>query len=151
MKTLLNSLVAFALLVTGAATAQSADSVTIDSDTYAAVAFSKSTGKYGYGWNYGSKSRAEAVALSECKADDAEIVGWVKYGWLVLVVGDDNSHGIAWEYGDGANSGVARNRALTNCFKHTKKVTKIITICSGNVKPKTLEFPGGIREDQIKK
>lgn len=113
---------------------------TIDSNTHAAIAFSKSTGKYGYAYNYGSRYSAEQAALSRCKESDAKIVGWVKYGWLVLFVGDNNSHGVAWEWGDGADRKVAYDRAKANCEKHTKKFKAIVILCSGDVDPITIEY-----------
>src|SRR6266446_1862918 len=94
---------ALALSLVVAAPAAKAD-VTIDFDTYAAIAFSKSTGKYGYAYNYYSKSAAERAALARCPQADAKIVGWVKGGWLALAVGDNHAYGVAWEYGGGASN-----------------------------------------------
>lgn len=112
--------------------------VVIDFDTYAAVAFSTETGKYGYAWNYGSRAAAERAALAKCKADDAKIVGWVKGGWLVLVVGDNNAYGVAWEYGDGARSSVAKRRALDELKKRKGKAVALICLCSGDYDPEVV-------------
>jgi hypothetical protein len=120
-----------------------ADSHSIDADTYAAVAFSKSTGKYGYSWNQWSRARAESEALSECKADDAKIVGWVKFGWLVLVVGEGNAYAVGWEYGDGASRKDAVNRAAAKLKEQNcEKMTTLVILCSGNVKPLTITSTG---------
>lgn len=116
-----------------------ADGVVIDPDTYAAVAYSPSTGKYGYGYNCGSRWAAERRALAECQAPDARVVGWVNAGWLVLAIGDDNSYGVAWEYGDGASSLVAKRRAVANCREQGGKVVKVICLCSGDVPPEVIE------------
>lgn len=139
MKTLRNIL-AISLICVGAvsATASPARAVDIDFDKYAAVAYSPSTGKFGYAWNWHTRSKAEAVALSNCKAADAKVVGWVKAGWLVLVVADDNAYGIGTTFGLGASNTDAMSEALADCAKHTKSTTspKIkVVVCSGNFAP----------------
>jgi hypothetical protein len=116
-----------------------APAVEIDFDTYAAVAFSPSTGKYGYAWNYRSRSAAEQVALSQCKAADAKIVGWVKGGWLALAIGEENAYGVAWEYGDGAANTDAVKRALQNLSKQNDKPAVLICLCSGDVPPRIVK------------
>lgn len=132
------------LVATGTA---KADTYKISSDTYAAVAFSKSTGKYGYAWNHPSRAAAEKQALANCKAPDAEIVGWVNFGWLVLAIGSDNSYGTGWEYGDRAFLKTAAMRAITNCRKHQQAIKTIVILCSGDVKPIiiTSNAPEGIK------
>ena len=88
-----------ALLVAGCLAAARASAVTIDFNNYAAVAFSKSSGEYGYAWNWPTRAMAENEALAKCKADDAKIVGWVRGGWLVLFVGGNHHYGVGWQYG----------------------------------------------------
>ena len=116
--------------------------VSISFDTYAAVAYSPSTGKFGYAWNWHSRFTAESVALSNCKASDAKIVGWVKGGWLVLAVSDDNAYGVGYTFGDGASSGEAQIRALRNCTNNSTSLSqpKIkVILCSGNYGPQVFE------------
>lgn len=56
------TMVLYILLVAfGAAQAQ---------DNYGAIAYSDSTGNWGYSYDYGSRSEAENSALSRCKSDD---------------------------------------------------------------------------------
>ena len=107
----------------------------IDFSTYAAVGFSSSTGSYGYAWNYSTRSEAEQVARSRCTADDARIVGWVQGGWLALAVGENNSYGVGWEYGDGATNTVAQQRAIDECHARGEKVRTLICLCSGDIDP----------------
>jgi hypothetical protein len=112
--------------------------VQIDFDTYAAVAYSPSTGKYGYAWNWRSRGKAEAVALANCKEADAKVVGWVKAGWLVLAVSDDNAYGVGYSYGAGAGNTDAMRQARADCAKHTTSVNppKVkVCLCSGNYAP----------------
>jgi hypothetical protein len=108
----------------------------IDFSTYAAVAFSPSTGGYGYAWNCWSRGQAEQVALSHCTTDDTRIVGWVQGGWLVLAIGQDNStYGTGWEYGDGATNTVAVERAVDECHSRGQKIRTVICLCSGDIDP----------------
>ena len=77
MKTLRNGLVISVLSLFGFLTGAPhvrAD-VEIDFNTYAAIAYSPSTGAYGYAYNYWSRYSAEREALRRCAAEDAEIVG----------------------------------------------------------------------------
>jgi hypothetical protein len=112
-----------------------AEAAEIDFDTYAAVAFSPSTGAYGYGWNLATRGQAERTALSKCTGDDARIVGWVQGGWLVLAIGDNKTYGVGWEYGDGADRAVAARRAIDECHSRKGKVQTIIHLCSGDIDP----------------
>ena len=140
MKTLRNALVLSVLTLAGLtvpAPHARAD-VTIDFDTYAAVAYSPATGKYGYAWNHRSRYLAERAALSKCPAADARVVGWVKGGWLVLAVGDNNAYGTGWEYGVGATNVDAYKRALRQCLARANKVVTVVVLCSGNVAPRVL-------------
>ena len=122
------------------AVANRANAVVVDPNSYAAVAFSTSTGAYGYAWNYSSRGVAEAQALARCNAADARIVGWVNEGWLVLAVGDNNSYGVGWEYGGGARLADATRRAIDNCKQHCTKVVKVICLCSGDFDPEIVEI-----------
>ncbi|MCE9534661.1 MAG: DUF4189 domain-containing protein [Planctomycetes bacterium] len=112
--------------------------VEIDFDTYAAVAYSPKTGKYGYAWNWRSRAQAERVALANCIEADAKVVGWVKAGWLVLAVSDDNDYGVGYAFGQGASTRDAKIDALNECAKHNKgkNPPKIkVLLCSGNYAP----------------
>lgn len=139
MKTSFKSLVLGLLALVGlGAFERQAKAVDIDFDRYAAVAYSPTTGKFGYAWNWGSRSQAESVALQNCKADDAKVVGWVKGGWLVLAVAEDKAYGVGYTYGDGATNTAAKQAAISDCLKHTKVSGPIkvkVILCSGNYDP----------------
>jgi serine/threonine-protein kinase len=125
----------FALVPT-TVTVRAADVIVFDGDSYAAIAYSPSTGAYGYGYNYGSRWSAEAAALRNCKADDARIVTWVNNGFCALAVGDDKScWGVGWEYGDGATNTAAMRRALQEANKRTTNCRILLCVCSANVAP----------------
>jgi hypothetical protein len=119
--------------------ASARDGVEIDSSTYAAIAFSPSTGKYGYAWNCGTLTQARRIALSYCKESDAEVVTWVQFGWAVLVIGEDGSYGYATAYGEGASSADAQSKATRELRKYSDKPIKtILIVCSGDVQPKII-------------
>jgi Domain of unknown function (DUF4189) len=141
MKTICSLLVVSALAVTSLFTSAArvrADE--IDADRYGAIAYSVSTGKYGYAYNWGSRGAAERFALSQCEAADAKIVNWVQFGWAVLVIADDNAYGTDTNFGNGATSGPAYDGALAELRKHSDaKVKTILIICSGDIKPRVIE------------
>lgn len=128
-------LISFCLLTGSLEFAPPAQADTIDFSTYAAVAFSSSTGSYGYAWNYGTRGEAEQAALARCTAGDARIVGWVQGGWLALAIGEKNIYGVGWEYGDGATNTVAEQRAIDECHARGDNVRTLICLCSGEIDP----------------
>jgi hypothetical protein len=126
----------------GVAPRAKADVVDISPYSHAAVAFSSSTGKYGYAWNHGSRAEAERVALSRCTEKDARIVGWVNEGFLVVAIGEDNTYGMGYRFGDGASNRDAYNRALKELSERTTAKGRpkvVIVLCSGNLDPQILK------------
>jgi hypothetical protein len=113
------------------APAAATDVVVFDGDTYAAIAYSPSTGKWGYSYNYGSRWSAERAALSRCEGKDARIVAWVNNGFCALSLGDDKSAwGVGYSYGDGATNTFAKRRALAECGNRTTNARIVLCICS---------------------
>jgi hypothetical protein len=109
----------------------SASAIDVSNRSYAAIAYSPSTGNYGYVYDYRSRKSAEAAALEKCNAPDAQIVCWINRGFCSLALGDDKScWGVGWEYGGGAESRKAVDRALENCRKRTTGVYTAVTISS---------------------
>jgi hypothetical protein len=53
-------------------------------DLFAAIAYSPTTGKYGYAKRQNTRAAAEKLALRNCGAADATIVVWVRDGWCAL-------------------------------------------------------------------
>jgi uncharacterized protein DUF4189 len=94
--------------------------ISISRGTYAAIAYSPSTGKYGYSYNLRSRAAAEKTALEKCPEADARIVTWVNRGFVALALGNDKScWGVGWSYGNGASTAVAKDYALEDCKKRT--------------------------------
>jgi len=92
----------------------------INPERFAAIAYSPSTGKYGYSYNYRSRSAAERMALEHLPQPDARIVCWVQAGFCALALGDDKSEwGVGYSYGRGARTEDARAAAVEECGKRT--------------------------------
>jgi hypothetical protein len=103
-----------------AAVARADSTIDINSDSFAAIAYSPATGKYGYGYNYRNRSAAEKAALDNCGTEDARIACWVNRGFCALALGDDKTcWGVGWQYGGGSSNNDAKKSALENCGKRT--------------------------------
>ena len=135
MKTLAAALIAL-FVVAGDVSAQA-----VDSSRYAAVAFSKKTGKYGYGYDHPSRFSAERAALRNCPEADAKVLTWTRFGYIVLLIAADGSPGFGQVNGAGANSRDAYEEALANLRKNTKSPIKTyVRVCSGDVAPVVKTF-----------
>lgn len=100
-----------------------------DYDTYAAIAYSKSTGHYGYSYGYYSLAAAELEALAQCDGDDATIKVWSRNDWCALAIGDDGALG--WYWGD--TSYEAKAGAVLECRKYTDgDHIRVIAVYSGD-------------------
>jgi len=82
---------------------------------FGAIAWDKSTGKYGVSWNQPSGKRAEEVALGECGASGCEIVQRItpKVCGALATTKDGKSAGTARR----KDRDSARLAALKNCDK----------------------------------
>ena len=84
-------------------------------DAYAAIAYSESTGQYGYTYGYDDLGCAQNDAIANCGADDAFVAVWVENGWAALAVNDDGG----WGYGWSTNClDEAENNAADACGGH---------------------------------
>jgi hypothetical protein len=97
--------------------------LSIAEGSVAAIAYSPTTGKYGLAYNCQNRKSAEKEALSDCGAEDAQIVTWVEKGFCALALGADKScWGVGWSFGSGSSTDAARQRALDDCRKRTTRV-----------------------------
>ena len=102
-------------------------------EQYAAIAYSRSTNKYGYAGGYDTREEAEAGARESCEADDAKVVVWARDGWCVLALDVDGGGAYGWSWS--ANLDDAKATALTNCQKHaTNCYVAVCVSASGEVK-----------------
>ncbi len=63
-------------------------------DMYGAIAYSSSTGRYGYSYDWGSRSEAEDYARSQCGRSDCAIKVWFKNACGALAVGQTRRTGL---------------------------------------------------------
>lgn len=87
-------------------------------DTYCGIAFSQSTGVFGYSYNQRSQEAARSVAVRNCnnrsgKRDAASYTA--RNAWAALAVGKGNGYGWGW----GTSKAIAESHALKSCAKHT--------------------------------
>ncbi len=64
-------------------------------DKFAAIAYSPSTGAYGYAYGKGCEVDADSTALCYCKAPDAQILVSCVNSSAALAVGDNGVYGYA--------------------------------------------------------
>ncbi len=80
---------------------------------YGAIAWDKSTGKYGASWNQSTKQLAEEAALGECGASGCKVVGRVgpRMCGALATTEDGKQAGAAWR----KDREAARLDALKSC------------------------------------
>ncbi len=93
-------------------------------DHYAAIAYSRSTGAYGYAYGYHTRKEAEDEALKRCDAEDAQVLTWGQNRWIALARASDNSYGHA-----GADTeSEAQKTALSYCGEHSDDCEIVVSI-----------------------
>jgi hypothetical protein len=96
---------------------------------WGAIAYSESTGDFGYATGGGRSS--QYAALKNCKASDAKVL-LTKYDcWLALAVGDGKSFGCGYA----GNRADAERNALDECAKHGKNGKIKVSFCTNGVEP----------------
>ena len=84
-------------------------------DNYGAIAYSSSTGRYGYSYDFGSRAEAENYAISKCGRGDCVVKVWFKNACGALAVGRRGALG----WGLAGSRGSAEDRALSECQSRT--------------------------------
>jgi hypothetical protein len=94
-------------------------------DSYAAVAFSPSTLRWGYGNGYPSKAQAISRARRECGSANAR-TSWAKNAWVALAISDSSrgGYGMAWA----TTAAGARSRALAECRKFNPDARVVVCV-----------------------
>jgi hypothetical protein len=96
---------------------------------YAAIAFSPKTGVYGYSDNCKSLLQAKKLALKNCNADDATVVGWARNAYAALAVGDKQD---VYAWGWGNTQAQAEAMALRWCSQQTTNCFIRVSVYSGS-------------------
>ncbi|MEN3370027.1 MAG: hypothetical protein V7609_2170 [Verrucomicrobiota bacterium] len=96
-------------------------------DTYAAIAYSPSTGRYGYGNGYPTKSQAISRARRECGRSDAR-TNWCRNAWIALAISNQSPGG--WGSSFGETPGIARSTAIAECLRRNPDAHVVVCVSS---------------------
>jgi hypothetical protein len=96
-------------------------------DNYGAIAYSPSTGNYGYSYDYSSRGEAERSALTRCKKDDCVIKVWFKNSCGALAKAGNGALGYSWA---ASNREEAESEALSQCRKRGSKCRIVCWACT---------------------
>jgi hypothetical protein len=108
-----------------------AESIQINSNSYAAVAYSPATRRYYYAYNYGTRYEAEQAALRGLNKWDGRVAGWVKGGFFALAVSYDGGWRTGWSYGDGASNSEAAAYSLRD-FRAQGRSARVLVCLSSD-------------------
>jgi hypothetical protein len=100
-----------------------------NAEYYAAIAYSRKTGRYGTAWGYRSQGDAEASARQYCNAADAEAVMWTRDGWCALATGSGG-----WGAGWDAQPGKAIDSAIASCRRFSRDA-RVVALVYAKPKP----------------
>jgi hypothetical protein len=78
------------------------------SQNYAAIAYSKSTHKWGYSWGKETQAQAEQESIRQCGVPDAEVLCWSQGSWYCALADGPTSYGAA----HGKTAAIAKAEAL---------------------------------------
>jgi serine/threonine protein kinase, bacterial len=81
-------------------------------DNWGALAYSDSTGRYGFAYDYASQAQAINAAVERCKARDCRGVVWFRNSCGAFAKGNG-----AYGWGIGDSRGLAEAKALAECRK----------------------------------
>lgn len=96
-----------------------------NANEYGSIAFSESTQRYGYSYNYPTQSGAQNRALRECGVRDCRVVVWFKNACGTLAIGN-SSWGSAWN----ANGRQSQISAVRACSQYGSGCRVVRTVCS---------------------
>lgn len=98
-------------------------------DSYGAIAYSPSTGSYGWAHDFGSQNAAENAALDSCydRANDCQVAVWFRNACGALAVGP-NGWGAAWA----VKQRKARRDAVSQCSNYSANCSVAYSLCSPN-------------------
>ncbi len=97
---------------------------------YAAFAYSKQVGEFGYSWGAPTQSEAENSAIQSCRASDCRVVLWYRDAFGVIARAKDFAWGSAW----GNTLKEAERAAIQACkqVSKTPETCKVIVLKHAN-------------------
>ncbi len=99
-------------------------------DRFGAIAFSPSTGAFGFSNDHPSQSDAEAGALAECRkrAGGCQSSSWFRNACGALAVGEYGGWGTDW----GNERAAAEANALNMCRRYTNNCSVLRAVCTSS-------------------
>ena len=115
------SLIVIFLALIGSVPAASAQ------DAFGAIAYSPSTGAYGYSYDFPSRAAAEAGAFNDCSKHNSgcQVVLWFKNACGSLAVGANGGWGTAWA----ASRKLADKQAVGQCSRNDQGCRPVVFSC----------------------
>lgn len=98
--------------------------------TFASIAYSAKTDRYGYAEECQSREEAEEWARKNCDAEDSRIVAWVRNGFCALAVGEQGTYGVGFSDGEHATAEAAKENALAQCKTRSSTARLLVCVCS---------------------
>ena len=95
-------------------------------DNYGAIAYSSSSGRYGYSYDFGSRAEAENYAISKCGRSDCVVKVWFRNACGALAVGQRGGLGWGWS----GSRGGAEDIALNECQAKTSACNVRVWSCT---------------------
>lgn len=95
---------------------------------YGAIAYSPSSGAYGYSYAYGSRGQAERAALKSCRANGS---GCQNAIWFQNACGAVAKGPNGWGSGWAASKKGAYAQAVASCAQYSRQCKVIVWACSG--------------------
>jgi hypothetical protein len=95
---------------------------------YGAIAYSPSTGAYGYSNGYGSRGSAERAAMRNCRANGSgcQTALWFQSACGAVAKGPDG-----WGSGWAASKAGAQSQAIASCRQYSGSCRIVVWSCSG--------------------
>lgn len=92
-------------------------------NSFGAIAYNCSTGRFGYSWSCSSYDQAYQLALAQC-GSGSEIAAWGQNTTLALAKGSDGS----WGCGFNASRRRAKKAALQTCGRHGQNARIVLVL-----------------------
>lgn len=115
------------LVITASALVLAMPSTHAAAGNYGAIAYSPSTGVYGYSYDYGSQGEAEQQAMGRCNAMDCTIAIWFENACGAVASGP-SGWGASW----GPSRSAAEDNANLECGKHTNNCATAVWSCTSD-------------------
>lgn len=98
-----------------------------EQNTFAAIAYSQTTGKWGYAYDRSIANLVRKSAIKNSKAEDAKVVVVAGNMWCALALGEDKS---VYGVGTGGSADIASRLALRAAKERTTKCSVAICVHS---------------------